>query len=106
MLSVVGTVALPAAGTTNIGPIYTGDGDKPVRLAIRNNGGVTALLAYSSGAVNGAAGGTIGQTYQLPAGAEVIFILQPRQQVYGVGAGAGVNVSYHASVALPLGGLP
>lgn len=106
MLSVVGTVSLPAAGSLNVGPLYPGDGDKPVRLAIRNNGAVNALLAYSSGAVNGALGGSVAQTYQLPPTAEVVFILQPRQQVFGVGAGAGVVVSYHASVALPIGGLP
>lgn len=106
MQSVVETVVLPAAGTLNVGPLYTGDGVLPVRLYIRNNGGVNALIAFSAGAINGAAGGSIGKTFVLPADRDLTLILQPKQQVYAVGAGAGVTLSYTASVALPTGGLP
>lgn len=104
MQSTVETVLLPPVGTLNVGPLYTGDNTLPVRLYIRNNGGVNALLAFSTGALNGAAGGSIGKTFVLPADRDITLILQPTQQVYAVGAGVGVTLSYAASVALPLGG--
>ncbi len=106
MQSVVQTVALKPAGTLNIGPLYTGDGALPVRLYVRNNGGANAILAYSSGSLNGALAGQLGQTFVLPADRDVVFILQPGQVVFAVGAGAGVTLSFHASVALPIGAMP
>lgn len=105
MQSTVETVVLPAAGSLNVGPLYTGDATLPVRLYIRNNGAANALLAVSTGAINGAAGGSIGKTFVLPPDRELTLVLDPKQQVYAVGAGAGVMLSYAASVALPVGGL-
>lgn len=109
MQSSVGTVRLPVVGSppNTIGAFYTGDGDLPVRLYIRNPTGVgVALLAYDSSALNGAAGGSVAGTFRLGTGEDVVFILQPRQRVFGVGLVVGVTISFHASVALPIGGVP
>lgn len=105
MQSTVNTVALQPNASRNASPVYMGHETLPVRLALRNTGAVIALLAYASSALNGSGAG-VGGTYALPVGAEVVFVLQPRQQVWGISSGAVTQVSYHASVALPIGGLP
>lgn len=106
MQTTVETVMLPAAGTLNIGPLCTADATRAVRVYIRNNGGANALLAFSTGALNGAAGGSIGKTFVLPADRDITIIMQPKQQLYAVGAGVGVMLSYTMSIALPIGGAP
>lgn len=104
--STVDTVLLPASGTAAAasgGAIYTASDVLAVRLVLRvATGGNAALFAYSAAPLTG---GTVSKTFNLPAGAELVMVLQPKQSVWGAGVGGTVTVSYHASVALPLGAL-
>jgi hypothetical protein len=81
----------------------------PTRLLIRNIGPTTLRLAYVVTALTGSANdGT--DHYQIPSGGEDVFILAPQQGFYAVSVGAGGQLSYASSDALPVvfpgGGAP
>lgn len=106
MQSYIDTVTLPLRAPGAAVRFVVGHETLPMRVVIRNVGGVTALLAYDSSPLSGSAStGTLGKTFSLPAGAELVIIMQPKQNLWGISSGAATAVSYHASVALPLGGL-
>lgn len=98
----VGTVVLMSTPATNVGPFYVAPDSLEIRLAIRNTGTVGVLLAYESSALNGSlvANGS-SDRFPLDPDAEFVFVVAPRQQVYAIGIGAGGQLSFHASPALP-----
>lgn len=97
--SKVGTVtvqAFNAATNRDIGPFYTA-GAVPVRLYIRNRGGVQLQLAFESNAVNGAsANQSSADRFELDEAEDITLFLAPGQSVFAVGMGQG-RLSWHAA---------
>lgn len=94
----VGTVFLMTTPATDLGPFYAAPDSMEMRLLIRNTGSVLALIAYSSSVLNGAilANGS-SDRFPLKPDEEVVFVVGPRQTIFGVGIGAGGQLSFHAS---------
>lgn len=75
--------------------------DVPVRVLIRNDGGVIVFLAPNSEVLTGAsAPGS--QMWPLDPNDEEVFILAPRQSLYAIAAGVGGRIKMSVSEALPL----
>lgn len=70
----------------------------PLRLVVRNAGGVNLLLAHDT---NSLSQGSLAGTFQLGVGQSEVFVLMPRQGMYAIAAGAGTIVSLAVSEALP-----
>lgn len=100
MQSSLGSATLPAAGATDVGPFYTAGNGPPVRVYLRNNGATDIVLSLDSSALNGTAGlGGNSNQFILPADRWVEFYLQPRQSIFGIGAGGQASISWFASDA-------
>jgi len=95
------TLAVPITGTETPATLFTAD-KVPMRVVIRNTGGVPVYLAHDSASL--VTDGTSGilNTFQLPAGVDTVIVLAPKQGVYAVGFGAGAEVSIAVSEAIPM----
>lgn len=74
--------------------------DRPVRVLVRNVGGVAVFIAHNSldlGQV-----GVVSGTFQLPTGMSEVFVLAPTQGLFGAGAGVAGLVSIAVSEAIPV----
>jgi hypothetical protein len=99
--SIVNTVSVPIAGSTNPATLYLA-ADKPMRMLVRNTGPNLVFLSFeSSTLVNNEVAGVAG-TYQLPPLMSDTFVLAPKQGMYAVGFGGGSQVSMAVSEAIPM----
>jgi hypothetical protein len=94
----------PPASAAGIDPQAIARGTKvPVRVLVRNAGGVLIFLAGTSEDAVGPDGLPSSATYRLPAGATDVFVLAPDQIMFAVGAAAGASVVVSTSEAVPIG---
>lgn len=101
--SAFGIVMVPTVPAQNVGPFYVAANEAAMRLLVRNLGGATIFLAFSSSDLNGLT--VTSQRFELPNGTSEVFVLQPRQQIFAVATGANTRLSYASSVALPVQGV-
>jgi hypothetical protein len=95
--STVNTVSLPNVGED---PATLGSAVmRPFRVSVNNTGPVAVLVAYDVGALQTQP--AIAGTYEIQAGKDQVFVLQPGQKLLGVGLGAGGRVSVACSMAIP-----
>jgi hypothetical protein len=96
----VATINVPIIGSNNPATLIRAPKGKPIRLMIRNVGGVLCFLAhdvqdlatFSNASAN---------SYRLPAGQVDVFVVMPEQAVYAVAQGAQGLISIAISEALP-----
>jgi len=76
----------------------------PVRADIRNTGPTPVILTTSAQDVRAAAqlSGSLSQSYRLPPGRTVVFVLKDGQSLYAGSAGAGGEITVTVNEALPL----
>lgn len=104
MLSTLGRFNLPRDGTLDVGPFYTAGNGPPVQLYMRNNGQNDIVLTLDSASLGGTPSAFANANqFVLPSDRWVVFILQPRQAVYGVGIGAPGAISWFASMVVDNG---
>lgn len=104
--SKVGSVTLMTTPATNVGPFAAASDSEVTRIFIRNTGAVLALISYASSPLNGAiSANSTSDRFPLSVGQEMVFIAAPRQALYAIGVGAGGELAYHVSPALPLQGV-
>jgi len=96
--SKVNTVQVPPTGTNPSVLIYATQ--TPMRVVVRNVGGTTIFLAHDTSVLQGSPPGLAG-TFQLPAGASEVFVLQPKQGLFAAATGAGGIASIAVSEAIP-----
>lgn len=96
----VGTVTVPAIAT-NQPTGFVAAGNVPLRVAVKNVGGVVLRIAFESASLGSSGADTIDH-YQLIVGEKETFILAPRQTIYVAAVGGGGQLTYTASEALPL----
>lgn len=95
------TIPIPASGS----PAPTGIAyatKVPVRVLVRNVGGVAAIIGPTSGDVAGSQGPSRQSTVLLPPGASDVYVLAPQQKLYAVGAGAGGLLCISVAEAVPI----
>lgn len=73
----------------------------PVRVLVRNVSGALVFLASASQDIVGT-GGAGSAAYRLAPGEADVFVLAPKQQLFGGANGVGAIVSVSVSDALPL----
>jgi hypothetical protein len=98
--SKVSTVQVPASGSENPAQIYVAD-KIPMRVVVRNTGGVPVYIAHEPDALTNTGTGGVQATFQLPADRSEVFVLAPKQGIYAAAFGAGGQVSYAVSEAIP-----
>lgn len=98
--SKVSTVDVPAAGSQNPAQIYVAD-KIPMRVVIRNTGGVPIYIAHEPEALTAAGTSGVQATFQLPVDRSEVFVLAPKQGIYAAGFGGGGQASYAVSEAIP-----
>lgn len=97
-LSRVGTVNVPAVPTQN--PVgFVRAGQVPVRVVVRNTSGVPLRLSFEASSLAPIAASV--DIFMLPVGTSETFVLAPNQLLYAVALGAGGQLSYASSDALP-----
>lgn len=95
------SVLLPAAPSAARPTTVADAGDFPLRVLVRNIGALVAAFGYSSQDV-AAPDGPSSESFRIPAGSTDVFVLAPRQKLFGVGIGGTNVVSVASSEALPL----
>ncbi len=98
--STMKTVTVPGAGT-NAPATLTVAAGLPMRVAIRNVGPSTLFFAHQASSLQGPATFSAVEVFQVVAGNAEVFVLAPRQGLYAVSQGAGGQVSFAASEAVP-----
>ena len=73
----------------------------PMRVLVRNTG-VAALFVATTTENLVAVGGPTTATFRMVADSEEVFVIAPRQSLYGIALGAGNTVSVAVSEALPV----
>lgn len=95
------TYEVPQIALTNQSPALIAHANAlPVRVVVRNVGGVTVLVALISAQLSNV-GATSG-CFMIPPGFEETFVLAPGQDLYAVATGATSRVSVAVSDAYPL----
>lgn len=97
--SIVQTLAVPALGLSDPSRLIQA-GPVPMRVVVRNTGGTIVFIAHDVSDL--AQINSIGSAYQLPAGAETVFVLAPGQSIIAAAQGGGGQCSIAASEAIPL----
>jgi hypothetical protein len=92
------TITVPGLGSPTPATI-AGQTTTPLRVLVRNTGAVNVFLSSSGSELTTR---QVGSAYQLPAGQEDVFVLAPKQALYVEAAGAGGQVSYSVSEAIPV----
>jgi len=98
--SIVQSIQVPLIGSKANSRLFQA-GDQPMRLMVRNVGGNLVYLAHDSNDL--AQVNSTGGVYQLPPGAADIFVLAPKQALFGASNGGAGSVSIAASEAVPVG---
>jgi len=97
--SVVNTMSVPSAGSGEPTLVFVA-GQIPMRVNVSNVGAVSVQLAHESSTLTNSPP-TLGKTFILPIGREVVFVLAPGQAIVAVSQGAGGEISIAASEAIP-----
>lgn len=97
--SFVQTLAVPNIGTEDPSRL-TQAGPVPMRVVVRNTGGVVLFIAHDVADLGNIS--NIGATYQLPPGQADIFVLAPKQSIIAAAQGAGGQASIAVSEAIPV----
>ena len=95
----VGTVSVPGIAT-NSPAGFAHANLRPLRVAVHNVGGAPLRLAFESASLGSSSSDTVDH-YQLPIDKQQVFIVAPGQTLYVVAVGAGGNLTYTSSDALP-----
>ena len=97
--SKVETVAVPQIGSKNPARLFQA-AKIPMRVLIRNTGGVLIFIAHDVGDVGNI--NSIGATYALPGGASDVFVLAPGQSIFAAANGGNGQAAIAASEAVPV----
>lgn len=97
--SILDSIAVPAIGSTTPG-ILARAREVPVRVLVRNTGVAAMFIATTTENLVNPGGPSTG-TFRLVAGAETVYVLAPKQQLYAIALGTGNQASVAISEALP-----
>lgn len=98
--STLKTITVAGSGTEAPSTVCTA-ADLPMRVLIRNVGPTLVFLAHQASSLQGAIGFAASEVFQLPAGVSEVIVLAPKQGLYAVSQGAGGQLSFATSEAVP-----
>lgn len=96
----VATINIPIVGSENPATLVRAPRGKPLRVMVRNVGGVLVFLAHETTDL-ATFSNVSASSYRLPAGQVDVFVLMPEQGLYACAQGAQGFVSIAISEALP-----
>lgn len=96
----VATINIPVVGSNNPATLVRAPKGKPIRVMIRNVGGVLCFLAHDTQDL-ATFTNVSANSYRLPAGQVDVFVLMPEQGIYAAAQGAQGLISIAISEALP-----
>lgn len=96
----VATINVPIIGTNNPATLLRAPKGKPMRVMVRNVGGVLVFIAHDATDLATFSNASA-SSYRLPAGYADVFVLMPEQGIYAAAQGAQGLISIALSEALP-----
>ena len=94
------TINVPVIGTNNPATLLRAPKDKPMRVLIRNVGGVLVFLTHDATDLATFSNASAA-AYRLPAGYADVFVVMPEQGMYAAAQGVQGLISVALSEALP-----
>ena len=96
----VATINVPVIGTNNPATLLRAPKDRPMRVLVRNVGGVLVFLSHDATDLATFTNASA-SSYRLPAGFADVFVVMPEQGMFAAAQGAQGMISIALSEALP-----